>query len=542
MEEKTIEDILGCVRIFSRNQRPSSRFNRLDDESEYCVLVAAAFLDRFAKINGPEKQRFFFRLPSGGLRTESDLRSWIGDSFARVNTNRWDSSRRRAQELLASGIKVFVPAAPFPGPPECPGILFGKDCPPEPPPLLAVFNSRKPRQVSPDSSWLDAMRRFLRGLDQREIGLAGSTGTLTHDLASVLAGRRGLFQLIVAPFPLLAAQRRLSKLFGEGASGIPTLSCMHDGAGCPAKLPMRCRDRILASLADFHLVLEIRSRGNLLAVLEQIQSKSPRPQFVLKPETHSSSNTGNFTLLNEFPDHAVEFKWSRPLEPVLTGPVATVDSMRFSNTPSRGFCLTFGANVPWRDYLFHYTRACSGPWPGETYLQYLLELLDAGPLSMGRSALDSIVRIAREGLLRASCQMVRGTTPVVCWSSLPPQKLSLMRKWHGPLARWNVEPYGVAVRRDVLRSLGAKPAIYGGEEVYAKLPDSEKYRFQLSRPGQSAAWRHEREWRIANDLALGGLKPEQGFFFVQTAEEVERPYGCSVRDLPVVAIKESDCC
>ncbi len=550
MDEKTIEEAVGYVCASPERQGSSFRFIRLDDESAYCVLAAAAFMGRFAKMHGFEEQRLFIRLLGTGLRTESDLALWIGESFPRVNAGRWDSGRKRAQEFLSAGIKVFVPAEPFSGPvggcvlppsdpPECPGILFGKGSPLEQTPLLAVFNSRKPRLISPDSIWLDVMRRFLRGMDPGEIGLVGSTGTLTYDLASVLALRLGFLQLMVAPFPLVAAERQLFTIFGEKGSAIPVISCMLDGAACPAKLAMRCRDRLLARLADFHLVLEIRSRGNLLAVLEQIQSQSPRPQFVFKPEHPGSSNAGNFTLLKKFPEHALGFKSPGPLDSVKTGSIASADSLLSSK---KSFCelpLTPNENISWRDYLFHYTRACSGPWPGEIYRQYLLDLLDARPLS-GRSPLDTLVRIAQEGLLRASCRMVRGITPVVCWSSLPPRELSLLRKWRRGLARWTVEPYGVAVRRDILRSLGAKPAIYGSEQVYSTLPDSEKYRFQLSRSGPSAAWRHEREWRIAGELALGGVKPHQGFFFVQTAKEAEKFYRCTDLGLPVVAINERD--
>ena len=94
-----------------------------------------------------------------------------------------------------------------------------------------------------------------------------------------------------------------------------------------------------------------------------------------------------------------------------------------------------------------------------------------------------------------------------------------MRKWNRALVRWTVEACGVAVRRDILRSLGAKPAIYGSEPVYSRLAESERYRFQLSCPPKSASWRHEREWRVLGDLALGKLKPDDGFVFVQTEEE-----------------------
>jgi hypothetical protein len=539
LDGKTLQEAVGYVRAFSNRQETISRLIRLDGESAFCLLGAGAFLAGVAKLHGPEVQRLLGCLLGEGLRTESDLRAWLGESFQRVNARRWDTARKRAQKFLSAGINVFVPAAPFPGPPECPGILFGKSCPPGHPPLIAVFNSRKPRQVFPDASWLDVMRHFGQSMDHREIGLVCSTGTLTYDLASALAMRRGFFQLMVVPFPLIAAERRLFKIFGELASGIPTLSCMLDGAGCPAKLPLRCRDRILASLADFHLVLEIRSRGNLLAVLKQSQWKSPRPQFVLKPEIPRAANAGNFTLLKDFAEHAIGFKAPRPRprEPVRIGPAAVFNSPRSSGNVLRGLELAASGNVSPGDYLFHYTRACGGPWPGETYRQYLSELLETVSLR-GRSALDVLERIAREGLLRAGCRMIRGGTPVVCWSSLPPHELFLIRKWRRGLARWTVEPYGVAVRRDVLRALGAKPAIYGNEQVYSVLPDSEKYRFQLSRSGSSAGWRHEREWRIAQDLALGGIEPHQGFYFVQTTQEAEKLNGSAAPGLPVVAMDE----
>src|SRR5208337_1040118 len=102
----------------------------------------------------------------------------------------------------------------------------------------------------------------------------------TYDLAGVTALRSSLHQFLVAPFPLLGADWELLKIYGESARGIPVLSCMLDNVTCPKRQAPICRDRILGALANFHLVLEIRSGGNLLAALEEIQAKSPRSQFV----------------------------------------------------------------------------------------------------------------------------------------------------------------------------------------------------------------------------------------------------------------------
>ena len=171
----------------------------------------------------------------------------------------------------------------------CPAVLFCKGRFDYDLPLLAVFNSRKPRLVSPHSNWLKALRSCFLSLDSREIALAGSTGTITYDLVCAHARRSGLPQLLVVPGPLVNADRELLQRYGdESVSRIPLLSCMLDAESCSKRQAQVCRDRILAALAHIHVVLEIRSSGNLSAVLEEIQAKSPRPQIVFDPEETSS--------------------------------------------------------------------------------------------------------------------------------------------------------------------------------------------------------------------------------------------------------------
>jgi hypothetical protein len=93
---------------------------------------------------------------------------------------------------------------------------------------------------------------------------------------------------------------------------------------------------------------------------------------------------------------------------------------------------------------------------------------------------------------------------------------------------------GEAVRRDILRSPGVKPAVYGYDQVYARLVESERYRFQLSRPAPSACWRHERKWRLPTDLSGSKLKPDQGFVFVRTMGEKAKLCRHVNLSLPVV--------
>ncbi len=511
----------------------------LDGQNAHCVLAANAFMSRSGGISRVEQHCLFERLLDAGVRTEGDLRSWMREFFPGPGARLWETCRRQADKFFEIGVKVFVWSAPknflpfvsgegvdfFSGPRNgkalfqsiatpCPVVLFGRGGLNFDLPLFAVFNSRKPRFISPDSNWLQALRFFFSSLDFRGIALAASAGTLTHDLVGAHASRSGLAQLLVVPFPLLNADRELFKTYGKGANGMPVLSCMLDSISCSKSRAQVCRDRILGVLANLHLILEIRSCGNLSAVLEEVQAKSPRRQLIFEPGETGLSSAGNYRLLKKFPKHAYAFRLPRPPDVPVAPAVKARCSAEKIHASQRD-------DIAWDDYLFHYTRGFAGPWPGETYRQYLVNLFDGRPLA-GHSALETLIRILQEGLIRAGFRMVRGRTAVICWSSHPPRELSVMRKWNRALVRWTVEPYGIAVRRDILRSFGAKPAIYGSEQVYSRLAETERYRFQLSCASRSSSWRHEREWRVRGDLALRKIKPDEGFVFVRTGEEKEQ--------------------
>jgi hypothetical protein len=528
---------------------------RLENQTARCILAASVFMSRSGKISGSEQHLWINRLLAAGIRTETDLRSWLAASFSVSPRRSWDTCRKQADELLGAWVGVFGWSAPSSdsfareapsqsvGCP-CPAVLFCKGRLDLDLPLLAIFNSRKPRIVSPHSNWLKALRSCFLSLDSRDVALAGSAGTITYDLVCAYAQRSGLSQLLVLPGPLLNAEKELLERYGdESADPIPLLSCMLDSESCSKRQAQVCRDRVLGALAHIHLVLEIRSRGNLSAVLEEIQAKSPRPQFVFDPEETNSMNSGNRALLTKFSEHAHGFKLPGPRDlpspnPVQTHRPANKDSVRSSEWRPRPRGFDYSSRhgqILWGDYLYHYTRASAGPWPGETYVEYLLNLLDERPLS-GHSALETLIRILQERLVRAGSKMVRSKAEVTSWSSHPPGELFEMRKWNRGLARWTVEPYGIAVRRDILRSHGAKPAIYGGDQVYSRLPESARYRFQLSRSTPSASWRVEREWRVPGSLALDKIESDGVFAFVQTDEEKEKVCSHLKPGLPVVVL------
>jgi hypothetical protein len=501
------------------------RFVQLDDLNAHFVLSVNALMKRSGEPFGAERHRRLDGLLGSGIRTEADLRSWVREFFPGGDARLCGICRKQADRFVKAGIKIFVWKEPFQSVSRpCPAVLFGKGPIDFNRPLFAVFNSRKPRLISPDSDWLRALRFFFLNLDLRGIALAGSTGTLTHDLVGAHAVRSGLARVLALPFPVLQAEGELFKIYGEAANEMPVLSCMLDSFCRPRPQALVCRDRILGRLADIHLILEVRSRGNLSAALEEIQEESPRHQLIYEPAEATMASAGNKGLFEKFPKFAHTFGLPKSMGSAVKGRCKPVKTSILRSD-----------DIAWDDYLFHYTRGCAGPWPGEACRDYLLGLFDGCPLS-GHSALDTLIRIMREKLIRAGSRMVRGSTGVISWSSHPPRELFLMRKWNRALVRWTVEPYGIAVRRDILRSLGAKPAVYGSDRAYSRLAEAEKYRFQLSRSSSASSWRHEREWRVSGDLALGAIRSDGRFVFVRAMEEKEKLLGNVNPDMPVAVL------
>ncbi|MBF0530904.1 MAG: hypothetical protein HQK55_16875, partial [Deltaproteobacteria bacterium] len=150
--------------------------------------------------------------------------------------------------------------------------------------------------------------------------------------------------------------------------------------------------------------------------------------------------------------------------------------------------------------LVHFTRACPGPWPGQGLADYY-ESLVAGREGAAHTAFDTLKRILAEGRLKASGRLIRGSFPVISFTSNGPTGLANLVRWRRTWQRWTVEPYGLIISRKKLRTLGATPVIYGDGQTWSRLPPNQRYRFQMSSSG-GQEWRAEKEWRLSGDLEL----------------------------------------
>ena len=187
------------------------------------------------------------------------------------------------------------------------------------------------------------------------------------------------------------------------------------------------------------------------------------------------------------------------------------------------------------EWLLHWTRPRPGPWPNQSREDWMDELI-LGCRTADRSALACLLRIVGEGLLRASSEGIRGAFPVISFTEVPLGEFRRRRVFRGHRHRFDFEPWGIAIRRDLLQRLGARPVIYGSEDDWQELSAAERPFFQKAADDQSSTDnRAEREWRLCRDLSLAAIAEVDWCLFVENdsaAGTLSREVSCDVIVVP----------
>lgn len=165
-------------------------------------------------------------------------------------------------------------------------------------------------------------------------------------------------------------------------------------------------------------------------------------------------------------------------------------------------------------YLTHCTRGFTGPWPEQAEDDFLDDLI--WERHADRSPLASLIRILSRRRLIASSRAIRGGWEVVSFTAVPLARLARLRVFRAHRRRWDFEPYGIAIRAEWLRRIGARPVIYGEEPCWNSLREADRPFFQRSqtRGTNTRDWTVEQEWRILGSVTLDLFPPEAGFVFV----------------------------
>lgn len=274
-----------------------------------------------------------------------------------------------------------------------------------------------------------------------------------------------------------------------------------------AKDTMILRDRSMAASADKIVAAFVRKGGNIEKMCRS-ELRSGKHVFAVEPPPDQIGKCANMNLI-EAGATPLKISYAQPASSNYRSSKSG-EQMSFS-FPINGSALVAG------EYLWHFTRECAGPWPDETWDEYF-ESLAAGKPESAHEAYDSLVRIIRSGAILAGGGPVRGGHKVVCWTASSPLDIAKQPKYRSALARWDYKPYAVGVRREVMEKMGARPARYGGDELYHDLPESERYLFQHVGK-KSEDWRRESEWRTAGDFHFDKIDHKDMLALVENEEE-----------------------
>jgi len=364
--------------------------------------------------------------------------------------------------------------------------------------------SRQSRRPHPDDWWVNAVRETARWVSSNDAVTVTGGGLLHLDFARWAAHLYG---------PVVYVDiNKLITVRTTGAGPAPYHWCdlrllpKHPRA-MPKKELLSARDELVAALSDALIAIAVRKGGAMERIgLDAISNG--KKVFALEPPSRSKEYGGNWNLLE---------RGAEKIELEIHRPAVIGSDGRKGGKGARTSCVPAPCSLSTGDYLWHFTRECQGPWPGETWETYFADLA-AGAPGAGHSALDSLARILSEERIRACGRMIRGGFPVVCWSGAEPGEFIQGRRYRSALVRWEFQPYAIGIGRDVAQKLGLSKVICLPSGEYSSIIERDRYLFQ-ARPDNSGKFSVEEEWRNFGDFPLTDLHPSEGAALVKSPEE-----------------------
>lgn len=347
-------------------------------------------------------------------------------------------------------------------------------------PTALILNSAHSKYPCGNDPWVQATMRAVDALAAGDVTLLASTEPIMWDFAAWYGGTAGMNMKLLLP--------KSEKNNGGEHDAAPLKSlgipqnCLDilffdTTANLSGKDIWRERDRVAIHSADVICPISIRPGGRLETLLA----------------------SGGYTA-----DFWQEFRvpWEE------TDTTHRLPAYDFAGKRPRPF--------PSGEWLIHWTRASQGQWPGEPMHRFFSDML-AAPDRYVRSASDTLARILTEQRLRGSSWMQHGDTPVVSLTSLDPSGAFPLMRWRKRFVRYNFEPYGIAINRDIAVAHGAREVTYvdspgaaSGDPVFHHAS------------GEKTDWRDEQEWRIPGDLDLSALPGGSYFAIVPEERDAER--------------------
>lgn len=404
---------------------------------------------------------------------------------------------------------------------------------------IAMVSSRLGQRLDRRPEWFESLRAACAQIRSQQgvllVGERTATGRFAERAAElfgmralVVHGPRGQlnFSDWLQKLPKWNRKERSDKLFHVVVS--PPVSDAQQVNDAIRKLPIN--DRATIAWGDEIVVLHLRRRGNLELLLrdflEQLGPFLPEVHLALGARFLPPEVAAELQRLGAKP-----WEIEKPVRSTAAGagerpelqieiPVASPILLKQCRVVS---LKSFVADLPDRHwpYLTHCTRGPAGRWPEQTETEFLTELLQGQHL-IPRSPLNALQRIVEQRLIRASAAAIRGKVPAVCFTEVPLTDIHLLREYQPQRKCWDFEPYGLCIRREWMVSRGTRQVIYGDDEDWRALTESDRpyFQFRETRHGRRRRdWTQQREWRHIGDVPLSNIPADAVLLFVPDAAE-----------------------
>jgi len=519
------------------------------------VLVATAILSSMRELDWIARSRVISHTPQFDIEAASAAVGALQEAFdaaevslptcLRISPRSLLRAAAQSRTWLYQGINLITAdeiRAPAATEHPIPKLLYAKgDKSLLEQPSACILNSRTSRLVGPSDTWVQACRALFQLVERNRWVVVSSYGRLPYELVARMACAKSLPIIVVCmdTLPFMDRPERASRFEEHFRDLYPwehTLFLSPFPPGRAPRAPERAtqRDHLIAALSWRMLAGEVRPGGTMERLLHIGErrgiSVSRASEFGIGPRSSrtfsaplepNSSVPRNGGKLSREPGKGIrdhdrpDTNQYEPKGP--PRPAPGYEALPLANWPPRG------------GWLIHYTRACPGPWPGQTLGDYCQSLIDGRP-SSAHSAFHTLVHILEEGRIRGSRRLIRGAFPCVSFTECLPAEARDLIRWRTGLIRWSFEPYGIAVRREALAGFDVRPVMYGDEAVYQQMSENEKFLFQLERE-QGEAWSLEKEWRVLGDLNLDRIPADDLLVVVALLDEariIHRDFGYRV--------------
>ncbi len=301
-----------------------------------------------------------------------------------------------------------------------------------------------------------------------------------------------------------------------------------------ANVPKGEEDACLVELCDQIFALRVRKQGKIFRLL---QDQLVRGRSSIRVGIWDEPDDAGAELVKLGATGWYVIPNGRSDDPIANGPV---EAIARNSMPSESGHWWSGAESGCRaEWLVHCTRGRSGPYPWQSREAWRDAVLLGADDGWSHGSGEVLQQIVQTMCLRSAALSQR-TRPVVCFSACPLNELLCQRIYRPHRSRWDYEPFGVAIRKEVVLQLGGEPVVYAASLPESGLPQDDPWRFQPI--GKTYDWTMEREWRVPGSIDLRKLRVDDLFVFAGNKSWVKRLQEIScwpVINAPVNAYNQS---